>query len=113
MIKKILISLIILSLTYGQYIPVVPELVPYQIVPIDPEPDCRLEVGIVLLHPYDFQDMATPQERETLEVIYKRIGYEVVNPSRSAGMFQIDNKLYHLIRIPYTAASEHSELDWN
>jgi phage tail sheath gpL-like len=72
-------------------------------VPVDLDPgDCRLEVGIILLHPYNIQDMPTPQQTEILEIIYSRIGFEIVNPDMSAGVFQIDDKLYHLIRIPYT-----------
>ena len=90
-----------------------PEIVPYQIVPIDLQPgDCNLEVGIRLIHPYNIENMRTPQQQETLEIIYQRIGFEIVNPEKSAGLFQIDDKLYHLIRIPYTGASE-SEWDWN
>lgn len=90
-----------------------PEIVPYQIVPIDLQPgDCNLEVGIRLIHPYNIENMRTPQQQETLEIIYQRIGFEIVNPEKSAGMFQIDDKLYHLIRIPYTGASE-SEWGWN
>ena len=89
-----------------------PELVPYQIVPIDLQPgDCNLEVGIQLVHPYNVENMQEPQQRETLELIYQRIGYEVVNPQMSAGLFEIDGKLYHLIRIPYTGASV--DWDWN
>jgi|TARA_R110001592_G_scaffold5372_10_gene29637 hypothetical protein len=89
-----------------------PELVPYQIVPIDLQPgDCNLEVGIQLVHPYNVENMQEPQQQETLELIYQRIGYEVVNPQMSAGLFEIDGKLYHLIRIPYTGAS--TEWDWN
>ena len=82
-----------------------PELVPYQIVPLDPIPDCRLELGIELIHPYKIEEMPEPQKEETLEIIYKRIAYEVSNPNRQAGMFEIDGKMYHLIRIPYTGAS--------
>ena len=90
-----------------------PEIVPYQIVPIDLQPgDCNLEVGIRLIHPYNIENMRTPKQQETLEIIYQRIGFEIVNPEKSAGLFQIDDKLYHLIRIPYTGASE-SEWDWN
>ena len=81
------------------------ELVPYQIVPLDPIPDCRLELGIELIHPYKIEEMPEPQREETLEIIYKRIAYEVSNPNRQAGMFEIDGKMYHLIRIPYTGAS--------
>ena len=93
-------------------VPEQPELVPYQIVPIDLQPgDCNLEVGIQLVHPYNVENMQEPQQRETLEIIYSRIGYEIVNPHKSAGMFHIDGKLYHLIRIPYTGAS--NDWDWN
>jgi hypothetical protein len=75
-------------------------------VPLDPIPDCRLELGIELIHPYKIENMPEPQREETLEIIYKRIAYEVSNPSRQAGMFEIDGKMYHLIRIPYTGASD-------
>ena len=102
---------ICLSPLQGQRL-VQPELVPYQIVPIDLQPgDCNLEVGIQLIHPYNVENMQEPQQRETLEIIYQRIGYEIVNPQMSAGMFEIDGKLYHLIRIPYTSAS--TEWDWD
>ncbi len=89
-----------------------PELVPYQIVPIDLQPgDCNLEVGIRLVHPYNVENMQEPQQQETLEIIYSRIGFEIVNPQMSAGMFEIDGKLYHLIRISHTSAS--TEWDWD
>ena len=108
----ILVLLICYSPLHGQRV-VRPELVPYQIVPIDLQPDdCNLEVGIRLIHPYNVENMQEPQQQETLEIIYKRIGFEVVNPHMSAGMFEIDGKLYHLIRIPYTGATE-SEWEWN
>ena len=113
---SVLIWIIVLLLVCGNPLKgqrvVRPELVPYQIVPIDLQPgDCNLEVGIRLIHPYNIENMQSPQQRETLEIIYQRIGYEVVNPQMSAGMFEIDGKLYHLIRIPYTSAS--TEWDWN
>ena len=81
------------------------ELVPYQIIPLDPVPDCRLELGVELIHPYKIENMSEPRKEETLEIIYKRIAYEISNPNRQAGMFEIDGKMYHLIRIPYTGAS--------
>jgi len=107
----ILVLLICYSPLHGQRV-VRPELVPYQIVPIDLQPgDCNLEVGIQLVHPYNVENMQEPQQQETLEIIYQRIGYEIVNPNMSAGLFEIDGKLYHLIRIPYTGAS--TEWNWN
>ena len=88
-----------------ELLPIPPELVPYQIVPLDPIPDCRLEMGIQLIYPQSITDMPEPQREETLQIIYKRIAYEISNPDRTAGLFQIDGRMYHLIRIPYTGAS--------
>jgi len=102
-IHVILVVLTLISVARGNQLP---ELVPYQIVPLDPIPDCRLELGIELIHPYKIESMPDPQREETLEIIYKRIAYEVSNPNRHAGMFEIDGKMYHLIRIPYTGASD-------
>ena len=83
-----------------------PELVPYQIVPLDPVPDCRLEMGIDLIFPQSIVNLPEPQKEETLQIIYKRVAYEISNPEKSAGLFQIDGQMYHLIRIPYTAGSQ-------
>ena len=88
-----------------ELLPIPPELVPYQIVPLDPVPDCRLEMGIEFIYPQSITDMPEPQREETLQIIYKRIAFEISNPDRTAGLFQIDGRMYHLIRIPYTGAS--------
>jgi hypothetical protein len=88
-----------------ELLPIPPELVPYQIVPLDPVPDCRLEMGIELIYPHSIMNMPEPQKEETLEIIYKRVAFEISNPNKSAGLFQVDGRMYHLIRIPYTGAS--------
>ena len=88
-----------------ELLPIPPELVPYQIVPLDPIPDCRLEMGIELIYPQSIMNMPEPQKEETLEIIYKRVAFEISNPDKSAGLFQVDGRMYHLIRIPYTGAS--------
>ena len=88
-----------------ELLPIPPELVPYQIVPLDPVPDCRLEMGIELIYPQSITNMPEPQREETLEIIYKRVAFEISNPDKSAGLFQVDGRMYHLIRIPYTGAS--------
>ena len=88
-----------------ELLPIPPELVPYQIVPLDPVPDCRLEMGIELIYPQSIMNMPEPQREETLEIIYQRVAFEISNPNKSAGLFQVDGRMYHLIRIPYTGAS--------
>ena len=88
-----------------ELLPIPPELVPYQIVPLDPVPDCRLEMGIELIYPQSILNMPEPQKEETLEIIYKRVAFEISNPNKSAGLFQVDGRMYHLVRIPYTGAS--------
>ena len=88
-----------------ELLPIPPELVPYQIVPLDPVPDCRLEMGIQLIFPQSIANMPEPQREETLQIIYKRVAFEISNPDKSAGLFQVDGRMYHLVRIPYTGAS--------
>ena len=88
-----------------ELLPIPPELIPYQIVPLDPVPDCRLEMGIELIYPQSIMNMPEPQKEETLEIIYKRVAFEISNPNKSAGLFQVEGRMYHLIRIPYTGAS--------
>ena len=112
----VIIGLIVFNFAGGQNIeryvnsefelkPIPPELVPYQIVPLDPVPDCRLEMGIELIYPQSIMNLPEPQREETLQYIYKRIAYEISNPDKSAGLFQVDGQMYHLIRIPYTGSS--------
>ena len=88
-----------------ELLPIPPELIPYQIVPLDPVPDCRLEMGIELIYPQAIMNMPEPQKEETLQIIYQRVAFEISNPEKSAGLFQVDGRMYHLVRIPYTGAS--------
>ena len=88
-----------------ELLPIPPELIPYQIVPLDPVPDCRLEMGIELIYPQAIMNMPEPQKEETLEIIYQRVAFEISNPDKSAGLFQVDGRMYHLVRITYTGAS--------
>ena len=115
-IHVILVTLTFISVARGQnldyyvdtdfeLLPIPPELVPYQIVPLDPVPDCRLEMGIELIYPQAIMNMPEPQKEETLQIIYQRVAFEISNPEKSAGLFQIDGRMYHLVRIPYTGAS--------
>ena len=115
-IHLIIVAITFLSVVRGQnldyyvdsnfeLLPIPPELVPYQIVPLDPVPDCRLEMGVELIYPQSIMSMPEPQREETLQIIYQRVAFEISNPEKSAGLFQIDGRMYHLVRIPYTGAS--------
>ena len=115
-IHIIIVALTFISVVRGQnldyyvdsdfeLLPIPPELVPYQIVPLDPVPDCRLEMGVELIYPQSIMNMPEPQKEETLQIIYQRVAFEISNPEKSAGLFQIDGRMYHLVRIPYTGAS--------
>jgi hypothetical protein len=46
--------------------------------------------------------MVRVHRKETLEIIYERINFEIINPDQRNQMFYIDEKIYYLIRIPYT-----------
>ena len=116
LIHVIIVAITFLSVIRGQnldyyvdsdfeLLPIPPELVPYQIVPLDPVPDCRLEMGVELIYPQSIMNMPEPQKEETLQIIYQRVAFEISNPDKSAGLFQIDGRMYHLVRIPYTGAS--------
>ena len=116
LIHVIIVAITFLSVIRGQnldhyvdsdfeLLPIPPELVPYQIVPLDPVPDCRLEMGVELIYPQSLMSMPEPQKEETLQIIYQRVAFEISNPDKSAGLFQVDGRMYHLIRIPYTGAS--------
>ena len=115
-IHLIIVAITFLSVIRGQnldyyvdsnfeLLPIPPELVPYQIIPLDPVPDCRLEMGVELIYPQSIMNMPEPQKEETLQIIYQRVAFEISNPEKSAGLFQIDGRMYHLVRIPYTGAS--------
>jgi hypothetical protein len=80
-------------------------MVPYSLMPIDYDPDCRLELGIALLHPFSVDVMEHDvQKRETLEIFYDRINFEIINPDQQGAVFKVDDKMYVLVRVPYTGA---------
>ena len=83
-----------------------PEMIPYILAPNDYRPDSNLELNIVLIHPYSVDVISVDVQREeTLEIIYERIQFEIINPEQQNQLFKIDNKLYHLVRLPYTGIS--------
>ena len=74
-------------------------------VRFDKAPTLVVSVITQSLSPHSIMNMPEPQKEETLEIIYKRVAFEISNPDKSAGLFQVDGRMYHLVRIPYTGAS--------
>ena len=105
-----LILLMLLGFMYGNQIR--PEMIPYRLVPSDPHPDYLLEIEIELVHPYTVEAMVEVHRQETLNVIYERIEFEIINPQGRNQIFEVDGKLYYLIRVPYTGASWDYTRGW-
>ncbi len=89
-----------------------PEMIPYRLIPSDPHPDYLLEIEIEIIEPYTVEALVEVHKQETMDIIYERIEFEIINPQAHNQIFKIDGKLYYLIRIPYTGASWDYSLGW-
>ncbi len=78
-----------------------PEMVPYRLLPMDYDPDTRLELEIEIIEPISVDKLVNVHKEETLQILYERINFEVINPERSNEIFKIDGQSYYLIRIPF------------
>ena len=105
-----LVIFIMMGFLYGNQIR--PEMIPYRLVPSDPHPDYLLEIEIELVHPYTVEAMVEVHRQEVLDIIYERIEFETINPNGRNQIFEIDNKLYYLIRIPYTGVPWDYNRGW-
>jgi hypothetical protein len=103
-LSKVHIILAILALFAGNLLrgQSRPEMVPYRLVPSDPHPDHLLEMEIEIIQPYTVETLISVHKQETMNIIYERIEFETINPDGRNQIFEIDGKLYYLIRIPYT-----------
>lgn len=101
MIKNILISLSILLLCTsklsGNQSKV--EMIPYRIVPSG---DVNCPVDIEIIHPLAMAVIPIVYSDELEEIIMDRIAFEIINPFAQNEIFNIDDKSYYLLRIPYT-----------
>ena len=79
-----------------------PEMIPFMLVQSDPHPDHLLEMEIEIIQPYTVETLISVHKQETMNIIYERIEFETINPDGRNQIFEIDGKLYYLIRIPYT-----------
>ena len=100
-----LIHLIIVVVTFilsGLLAQERPEMIPYRLVPGDGVYNCRLEFEVEIINPYQVENLVQVHREETIEIIYERIYFEVLHPNYQNEIFKIDDKLYYLIRVPYT-----------
>ena len=100
-----LIHLIIVVVTFilsGLLAQERPEMIPYRLVPGDGVYNCRLEFEVEIINPYQVENLVQVHREETIEIIYERIYFEVLHPHYQNETFKIDDKLYYLIRVPYT-----------
>jgi hypothetical protein len=100
-----LIHLIIVIVTFilsGLLAQERPEMIPYRLVPGDGVYNCRLEFEVEIINPYQVENLVQVHREETIEIIYERIYFEVLHPNYQNEIFKIDDKLYYLIRVPYT-----------
>ena len=100
-----LIHLIIVVVTFilsGLLAQERPEMIPYRLVPGDGVYNCRLEFEVEIINPYQVENLVQVHREETIDIIYERIYFEVLHPDYQNDIFKIDDKLYYLIRVPYT-----------
>jgi len=106
-LSKIHIILAVLAILMGASLRAqeLPEMIPYRLVPSDSHPNHLLEMEIEIIHPYTVQSLIEIHRQETMDIIYERIEFEIINPQGSNQIYKIDGKLYYLIRIQYTGTS--------
>ena len=106
-----IVTFIFVTSLKGQVIQTKPEMIPYRLTP-DLEMGCHFIIDII--EPLHFGRVPVVLEEETKEIIYERIVFEITNPYATSSIFEIDDKQYFLIRIPYTGADWDNGLrDWD
>jgi len=97
-IKKIFGTLLFFELTFGQIVQVLPEIIPYRLVPSG-DNFCHMEIEIV--EPHSFIHMLEIQKEETLDILKERAAHEMIQPHEQGTVFSIDNKDYIMFRLPF------------
>ena len=75
------------------------EMIPYRIVPSG---DVNCPMDIEIIHPLTMTGIPIVYSDELEEIIMDRISFEIINPFAQNEIFNIDDKSYYLLRIPYT-----------
>tara|TARA_B100000519_G_scaffold173288_1_gene160577 strand:- start:1200 stop:1607 length:408 start_codon:yes stop_codon:yes gene_type:complete len=106
-LKWFIIIFFAISMARGQNV----EIVPFRLVP-SLDPYCQIKVEIV--EPVTFLSVPIVYKEEILEILIDRAVFEVTNPFAVNEPFQVDDKFYHLVKIPNTGGSwsgpwRHSE----
>ena len=75
------------------------EMIPYRIVPSG---DVNCPMDIEIIQPLTMTGIPIVYSDELEEIIMDRISFEIINPFAQNEIFNIDDKSYYLLRIPYT-----------
>ena len=94
-LKWFIIIFFAISMARGQNV----EIVPFRLVP-SLDPYCQIKVEIV--EPVTFLSVPIVYKEEILEILIDRAVFEVTNPFAVNEPFQVDDKFYHLVKIPNT-----------
>ena len=85
------------------------EIVPFRLVPsLDPYGHIKIEI----VEPVTFLSVPDVYKQEILEILIDRAVFEMTNPFAVNEPFQVDDKFYHLVRIPNTGGDWHQPGYW-
>jgi len=77
------------------------EMIPYRLVPSG---DVNCPIDIEIIQPLTMTGIPIVYSDELEEIIMDRIAFEIINPFAQTEIFNIDDKSYYLLRIPYTGS---------
>tara|TARA_B100000902_G_scaffold169644_1_gene164190 strand:+ start:5803 stop:6213 length:411 start_codon:yes stop_codon:yes gene_type:complete len=99
-LKWFIIIFFALSMARGQDV----EIVPFRLVPsLDPYGHIKVEI----VEPVAFLSVPDVYKAEILEILIDRAVFEMTNPFAVNEPFQVDDKFYHLVKIPNTGGDWH------
>ena len=82
----------------GQIVKVLPEIVPYRLIPSG-DNFCHMEIEII--EPQSFRYMVEIQKEETIEILKERAAHEMIQSHEKGTIFSIDGKDYLMFRLPF------------
>ena len=79
------------------------EMIPYRLIP-NYDTTCHRGIEVEIIKPVTFNGLSAIYSYEIEEIIIDRVIFETTNPFAQNEIFEIDNRYYYLLRVPYTGA---------